>query len=177
MVPPSSCSAQPTCTDPVECPECCPDPAPVEGCDYCGGYNSSTPYTANVNVNATTVGSDSINEISVQTQFYCNVSDPHGGPVGYENYQKVCNISYGPNWPAVDGSSVGISWNADFNQRSGTPNCCGNIVNFPSNRNTPTIATDHTLGRDDQCPHHTHKASIGMEQRIPNFKDPRGAQQ
>ena len=131
MVPPSSCSAQPTCTDPVECPECCPDPAPVGGCDYCGGYNSSTPYTANVNVNATTVGSDSINEISVQTQFYCNVSDLHGGPVGYENYQKVCNISYGPNWPAVDGSSVGISWNADFNQRSGTPNCCGNIVNIP----------------------------------------------
>lgn len=134
MVPPGSCSAQPTCTAPVECPECCPDPAPEGGCDYCGGYNSSTPYTANVNVNATTVGSDSINEISVQTQFYCNVSDPHGGPVGYENYQKVCNISYGPNWPAVDGSSVGISWNADFNQRSGTPNCCGNIVNFPSNR-------------------------------------------
>jgi hypothetical protein len=142
MQPPSSCSFEPTCTDPVTCPDCCPDPAPVGGCDYCGGPS----YTATVNVNAITVGSDSINQESVETTYYCNVSANHGGPVvpnpdpllppiyDYSNYQKVCNISVDNAWPAVDGSNIGISWTGHFNQRDGVSNCCGNILNFASDR-------------------------------------------
>tara|TARA_R110000868_G_scaffold411118_2_gene701871 strand:- start:1289 stop:1783 length:495 start_codon:yes stop_codon:yes gene_type:complete len=134
MVPPSSCSLEPTCTDPVTCPDCCPDPAPESGCDYCGGPS----YTATVNVNAITVGASSLTVHDVDTTFYCNVSANHGGPVqspyDFNNYQKVCVISLENGFPTVTSSDIGIDWTGTFNQRGGDNNCCGTILNFANDK-------------------------------------------
>jgi hypothetical protein len=134
MVPPNSCSLEPTCTDPVTCPDCCPDPAPESGCDYCGGPS----YTATVNVNAITVGASSLTVHDVDTTFYCNVSANHGGPVqspyDFNNYQKVCVISLENGFPTVTSSDIGIDWTGTFNQRGGDNNCCGTILNFANDK-------------------------------------------
>ena len=135
MLPPGSCSLQPSCADPVTCPECCPDPAPEGGCDYCGGPS----YTATVNVVDVTVGSSVITEQSVQTTFYCSIYANHGGPVlapyDYNHYQKVCVFSLYNGWPSVNPLDIGIEWTGAFNKTNPEePYCCGTTVNFSANK-------------------------------------------
>jgi hypothetical protein len=114
--------------------DCCTEAQQEAGtCDYCGG---SPSYNATVNITAAgpDANGNSFNSTGIQTTYYCNVADPHGGPTGYENYQLIATINYGGGTPSEfptvnDGSATAIFWNGTFN-RINIDGCCGKIEQY-----------------------------------------------
>jgi len=142
FVPPSSCSFEPPCCDPItdpgceSCPDCCTQAQQEAGtCDYCGGSGIASPDVV-VNEIPADANGNTFNEEGLGTTFECAVNDPHGGPTGFTNRQYLCTISWGGGTPSSfpdyeSGSDIAISFTGTYN-RLGVDLCCGNLMQFSS---------------------------------------------